>query len=99
MRDAVAELAGLWWPFASVLGLSPSALREIDEANRGKPAQCLFDAIDRWIRQDYNHERYGPSSWRKLVIAVESSIGGQNAALAKKIAQSHSISECYLLHL
>ena len=91
MRAAVADLAGVWRQFGSELGLSPSALKEIDTAERGIPAQCLSIVIDKWIRQDYNHERYGPSSWRRLVVAVESSIGGQNGALAKKIALEHLI--------
>lgn len=89
--SAVGELAGTWRPFAAVLGLSPAALKEIDEACRGIPAQCLSTAIDRWLRQEYNYERHGPPSWSKLVMAVVSNVGGQNAALAKKIAQSHRI--------
>ena len=98
VHDAVGTLAGVWWPFGAALGLSPSSLREIDQADRGIPAQCLFNAIDKWLRQDYN-EKHGLPSWRRLVIAVESNTGGQNAALAKKIAQSHRIGEYHITHI
>ena len=99
MHDAVGTLAGVWRQFGAALGLAPSALREIDEANRGMPAQCLFSTIDRWLRQDYNYERYGPSSWRRLVMAVECDTGGQNAALAKTIAKKHFIGKYHITHL
>ena len=40
-----------------------------------------------WLRQSYDVSRHGHPSWKKLVEAVAS--GGQNPALAQKIAAAH----------
>lgn len=93
VREHVSSLAGYWPGFASVLGLPPSAIREI-EASHLRPAQCLEDAIGRWLHENYKVERFGSPSWKLLVKAVEDRNGGRNPALAKKIAQEHpSLSE------
>ena len=81
-------LAGYWPGLASVLGLSPSAIREIEATHR-LPAKCLDAAIQHWIDEKYKVEKFGVPSWMALVKAVEDRNGGRNPALAKKIAQEH----------
>ena len=46
----------------------------------------MFDILDKWVRKDYNHEKFDPPSWRTLVKAVASNAGGQNPALPATIA-------------
>ena len=93
VREQVRTLAGYWPGLASVLGLSPSVIREIEATHR-LPAKCLDDAIGRWLHENYKVERFGLPSWMALVKAVEDRNGGRNPALAKKIAQEHP-RECY----
>ena len=89
IRVAVgANLDGVWRDFGTALGLSPSAIKGVAAAHPGDPGQCMFDILDKWVRKDYNHGKFGPPSWRKLVKAVASNVGGQNPALAEKIANS-----------
>ena len=38
-------------------------------------------------------ERFGEPTWRRLVEAVEDEVGGNNSALAQKIARQHPPSE------
>ena len=72
------------------LGL-PAA--ELDAIRTDCP-QDIDQAFDRillgWLRQKYNTDKYGLPTWRRLVEAIDDSAGGDNHALAMKIAASHS---------
>ena len=85
VRKEVSKLTANWQALGSALGLSRSATREIDLANRGDPSRCLDGVIEKWLNQDYNYEKFGLPTWKKLVAAVESNSGGKDPALAKKI--------------
>ena len=41
-------------------------------------------------------ERFGEPTWRRLVEAVEDSVGGNDCALAQTIARQHPVSEASL---
>lgn len=88
VKDAVSQLTGMWQGFGSVLGLSPAAIREI-HATHPDPARCLDEVLERWLREDYNRNKFPPPSWRQLVCAVQNTNGGKNPALAKRIAPLH----------
>ena len=45
--------------------------------------------VKTWLDQDYNTQRHQLPSYRRLVKAVASKVGGSNPALAKKIADNH----------
>ena len=78
-------LTAYWQAFGLTLGISGSAINEIDLANRGDPSRCLDGVIEKWLNQDYNYEKFGLPTWKKLVAAVQSNSGGKDPALAKKI--------------
>ena len=65
------------------------------EAIRKACSQDFDQAFDRillgWLRQQYNTDRHGLPSWKRLVEAIDHSAGGGNHALAKRIAASHTI--------
>ena len=52
--------------------------------------QAFNEVILRWLRQQYNVARFGHPTWKRLVEAVQSPIGGNNPALAVEIATSHA---------
>lgn len=56
--------------------------------------QALNDILLLWLRQKYNVQRFGLPTWRMLVEAVDSPAGGNNHALAKKIASKYPLREC-----
>ena len=85
VKAEVSKLAANWKGFGPALGLSRAAIKEIDMACRGHPARCLDSVIEKWLNQDYNWEKFGLPSWKKLAEAVESRSGGKDPALAKKI--------------
>ena len=41
-------------------------------------------------------ERFGEPTWRRLVEAVEDSVGGNDRVLAQTIARKHPVSEAFL---
>ena len=49
----------------------------------------MDSVVQKWLNQDYNIQRYQLPSYRRLVKAVASKVGGSNPALAKKIAAKH----------
>ena len=99
VRDAVGrDLDGVWRDFGSALGISPSAIKGVAVAHPGDPGQCLFDILHKWVQKDYNYQKFGPPSWRTLVKAVGSSVGGQNPAQAEKIARTHPFGSTVSFH-
>ena len=71
---------------------------ELDSIRKGHPADQAFnEVILRWLRQQYNIARFGCPTWKRLVEAVESPIGGNNPALAVVIAAKHTPGICTVL--
>ena len=55
--------------------------------------QAIIEVLLLWLRQDYNVQRYGPPTWRRLVEAVDR---GNNFALAIHIASRHLLPGMFL---
>ena len=77
------------YEIGTALKVKQSALDRIEK-------ECLLDynkalrkVIAESLKRNYDTERYGPPTWKALVEAVKSPIGGDNAALAEKIAKDH----------
>ena len=75
---------------------------ELDTVERveSTSTMALAGVLQAWLRKNYNIEKHGPPTWRKLVEAVDKS---GDRALAKAIAIEHpkgkSISLFYLCML
>ena len=52
-------------------------------------ADAMGRIITSWLKGNYNTEMFGPPTWKMLVEAVGASSGGNNKALANKIAKDH----------
>ena len=89
MFDAVLKVAARFNHFGRALGLNASDITEIQQTFPHNRQDGLEQVINLWLQQNYNFDKYGVPSWRKLVVAVESQSGGKNRALAKKIAAEH----------
>ena len=75
---------------ACTKGLEYTKVMEIDSGRRS-PADCLMDVIHLWLSQAYDTTKYGKPNWEALCRAVSSSVGGNNPALAQKIAYKYNI--------
>ena len=48
-----------------------------------------MEVLTQWLKKTYNVKRFGEPSWKLLVKAVSDQAGGNDRALAEKIAQNH----------
>ena len=65
----VRRLAAQWKEIGRALGLASHQIQEI-EGNDTKNSACLDRAIETWIGQNYNTDKFGLPSWRTLCKAV-----------------------------
>ena len=89
VKEETVTLAARFYPLGIALGLPSS---ELDKIRQNYPRDCdegLSQVIIAWLKQSYDMNKHGHPSWKKLVEAVSSEAGGQNPALARKIAATH----------
>ena len=87
--DVIKDLtpvAARWKAIGIALRLKPGELNSI---NSGRPDECLGEVIENWLMRNYNVDRFGLPTWRKLVEVVEDPAAGNNKALADEIARKH----------
>ena len=71
------------------LGLPLQELKKIETGYPQDLARAFNEMLQVWLKQSYNIDRHGPPTWRRLVEVVDDPAGGNNHALAKKIASNH----------
>eukprot|EP00731_Ephydatia_muelleri_P004320 Em0002g496a len=86
----VNDVAAHWKGLGLELGLRPSTLETIGTT---QPQYYLMNTLTAWLRQNDNVKKYGLPSWTTLCKAVESPVGGNNRALAVRIAKKHNIKD------
>ena len=80
-------MANEWRNIGLALRLNPDTLRTISTKDKSK--DCLLDVLTQWLKKTYTVKRFGEPSWKLLVKAVSEPAGGNDHALAEKIAQKH----------
>ena len=89
--DVISELqpvTGRWKNIGLALRLDPNQLKKIEIENTNLD-DCLTEVLTLWLKGNYNTERFGEPSWELLIPAVRHSAGGNDCALAEKIAHRH----------
>ena len=89
--DVYEEVASICTDYNKLgLGLCvPPAELETIRNSCCQDVQAFTGVLLTWLRQQYNVKKYGPSTWRMLVKAVNNPAFGSNTALAKCIADKH----------
>lgn len=98
VKHELREVADKWESIGEALRLSPDLLEKI-AANNKDEKRRLKTVLTEWLNQSYNVSRFGPPSWNLLVEAVAHPDGGDNRALAEKIAQKSSIWNCLTMYV
>jgi len=88
--DAVHTLCARWSDLCFALKLPPAEEEAIGETHSGNPRKCLREVLKKWLRKNYNFQKYGHPSWRFLVRAVGDPNGGNDCALAETIGKDHT---------
>lgn len=89
VKEAVITTLHRWQYVANALGLRPAETKTISSTYQGNPEKCMDDAILVWLRRAHNEKKFGPPTWKRLVQAIAARAGGNNTALAMKIAKDH----------
>ena len=72
------------------MGLRPGELDAIARGTVGDIDLAFRKVILTWLQQEYDVNKHGKPSWRKLLECIGSPAGGANPALAMRLAADHS---------
>ena len=89
IKRELSNVAHKWKDIGLALRLHPDKLETI-EADCHDSKSCLRKTLTEWLKKSYNTTRFGPPSWTLLVAAVADDGGGNDRALAEKIARKHN---------
>lgn len=85
MRVALKDVSSQWYNLGVHFRVDINKLDGIKRANRNNSERCLTDMLAEWLK----NPRHSPPTWRKVVIAVASRVGGDNPREAQRIAQDY----------
>ena len=69
--------------------MNHTAIENIRQDHIGDSTTCLSEVLVEWLKKNYNTQRHGHPSWRKICEATACQIGGNNKQLAEEIAEQH----------
>ena len=78
-----------WKHIGLALRLDPVQLDVIKIENNFGSVSCLTEVLLQWLNKAYDSERFGEPSWTLLARAVGHPAGGNNRALAERIAEKY----------
>ena len=84
--DEVESLSTQWRRLSAKLRLKEDTLNVIEYENPGDAGACLRKALEEWLKLNYDRQRHGRPSWRRLAEAVSK----LDYALSEKIATAHT---------
>ena len=89
-------MAHNWKGVGEALRLNPALLKTI-QADHPDVRSRLDEVLTEWLNKAYDTTRFGLPSWKLLVAAVAHPAGGNDRALAERIAGKYN-GKCILLH-
>ena len=92
MVDRVIAIQAKWDLLGIQLGIDDGTIASIKLKNGSDPSRCLNDVLSTWLKENYNTQRHGYPSWRRLCVAIASPAGAGNQSLANGIAELHKTS-------
>lgn len=90
IKCELVNVAPKWKEVGEALRLNPDLLCTIGADHSNNVTSCLDEVLMQWLKKNYNVSHFGPPSWKLLVAAVAHPAGGNNYALAEKIAANHN---------
>lgn len=82
------EVVGYWETISQKLHVKVNRIEELKNS-RQSATICLREAVIDWLRLNYNHQRFGKPSWKK----VAESVVKVNTKLFLRIASEHTKGE------
>ena len=90
LRKALIEVSSRWKDFGISFGLKLSKLKEIGADGGKRPLEYFCEVLTELLTRNYNVEKFGELTWRKVVEVVADPTAGDNTALAECIAKEHT---------
>ena len=69
MLDYLNEEAGKWDTISRNLRVKTGKITELVNSGQTSP-RCLANAITDWLLLNYNHQRFGKPTWKKVAESV-----------------------------
>ena len=85
VHKALLPAAAQWKEIGFGFRLKSKLLEDSDKA----PSSCLLKVVSHWLGEEYNVERFGKPTWKKVVEVVGDPAAGNDPALACQIAKEH----------
>ena len=82
--DYLDEVAGNWETISRNLHVRESKITELRNSLQPAPG-CLGQAITEWLKLNYNHQKFGKPTWKK----VAESVVKLDSRLFQRIALDH----------
>ena len=89
MLSQVIANRAKWELLGIHLGIDNGTIEALKSKNGGNPTLCLKDVLSTWLNENYDTQRHGYPSWRRLCKAIASPAGPENQSLADDIAEQH----------
>ena len=89
MHKALLPVTSRWREIGLGLRLKSRLLTDVGKAYFGDPSTCLSMTISYWLEGEYNTERFGKPTWKKVVEVVGDPAAGNDPSLACQIAREH----------
>ena len=86
VRRALNEIQYKWEFLAIQFGLTPQIIETVKLKYLQDPNGCLMYVLEQWLKGNYDTKQFGHPSWRKVCEVTAEPAGGDNRALALKIA-------------
>ena len=83
--EAVETLSSKWRLLCVRLGIRESSLDIIQRNHPHDVESCLYDALREWLKCNYDYQRHGRPSWRRLAKVVRK----MDCALFEAIVKDH----------
>lgn len=91
VKSELEPIAERWRAIGEGLRLGFGKLDGIGDQHRCKPQDCLAAVLTKWLKKEYNVEKFGEPTWQWIVKIVASPAAGNDPALAKTIAKKHPV--------
>ena len=88
VRAALINVSAEWYNIGVHFRIHVNILDQIKRENRSDCDRCLTAMIAEWLKS--SPTRVDSPTWKKVVAAIASRVGGDNPSEAKRIAEDYS---------
>lgn len=89
IMKALDTVIAQWRNIGMCFGLYPKL--DTIQADNSDVTNRMGAVVEHWLKRNYNTDKFGEPTWRKLVEVVGDPIGGNDANHARELAKQHPL--------